>query len=97
MMIIRNVVSSALCLLVILQSCKPQEKKEAVQEHRDTVEQTAVAPVSLPEPYTTKSVKNFSKVVGWPEGRTPQAPEGFLVAKYVSGLNNPRWIYDTQR
>lgn len=95
MMIIRNVISSALCLFVILHSCKPQEKKEVMQEHRDTVEQTAVAPVSLPEPYASRSVKNFSKVIGWPEGRTPQAPDGFVVTKYASGLKNPRWIYVT--
>lgn len=47
----------------------------------------------LPEPYATRSVRNFSKVIGWPEGRTPRAPEGFKVEKFADGLKSPRWIY----
>ena len=48
---------------------------------------------TLPEPYSTKSTKNFSKVIGWPEGKTPIAPEGFEVTKFADGLDHPRWIY----
>ena len=48
---------------------------------------------SLPAPYETKSVMNFSKVIGWPEGRTPTAPEGFKVTRFADGLVSPRWIY----
>jgi glucose/arabinose dehydrogenase len=48
---------------------------------------------SLPPPYATKSVKNYSDVIGWPEGRTPVAPEGFTVTKFADGLQNPRWMY----
>jgi glucose/arabinose dehydrogenase len=80
------------CLL--FQACRPQqEKKETSEAPADTVVQTVTAPVSLPEPYATKSVKNFCKVTGWPENKTPQAPEGFVVTKYADGLRNPRWIY----
>src|SRR5688572_17527426 len=50
---------------------------------------------SLPPPYETKSVKNFSKVIGWPENKTPSAPPGFIVTKFAEGLQNPRWIYVT--
>jgi glucose/arabinose dehydrogenase len=46
-------------------------------------------------PYATKSVKNYSKVIGWPDDRTPQAPRGFIVTKFAEGLQNPRWIYIT--
>ena len=52
-------------------------------------------PDSLPAPYETKSVKNFSKVIGWPENKTPVAPDGFKVTKFADGLQNPRWIYVT--
>ena len=52
-------------------------------------------PDSLPPPYETKSVKNFSKVIGWPENKTPVAPDGFKVTKFADGLQNPRWIYVT--
>ena len=48
---------------------------------------------TLPPPYETKSVKNFSKVIGWKDGTTPVAPPGFTVTKFADGLEHPRWIY----
>ena len=48
---------------------------------------------TLPPPYATKSVTNFSKVVGWENGKTPVAPPGFTVTKFADGLDHPRWIY----
>jgi glucose/arabinose dehydrogenase len=48
---------------------------------------------SLPHPYATASSKNFSKVEGWTNGRTPKAPAGFTVTKFADGLDHPRWIY----
>jgi len=47
----------------------------------------------LPDPFETKSVKNFSKVVGWKADETPQAPSGFTVTKYADGFEHPRWMY----
>ena len=49
----------------------------------------------LPEPFATESVANYSDVVGWKEGETPKAPEGFKVTKYADGFENPRWMYVT--
>ena len=49
---------------------------------------------SFPEPFATKSVSNFSNVLGWENGWTPKAPEGFAVTKYVDGFENPRWLYE---
>ena len=48
---------------------------------------------SLPVPFATKSAKNFSKVVGWEDGKTPVVPQGFMVSKFAEGLDHPRWIY----
>ena len=48
---------------------------------------------ALPEPYATPSVANFPTVVGWPEGSTPRAPEGFEVTPYATGLDYPRWFH----
>ena len=48
---------------------------------------------TLPPPFATKSTRNFSKVIGWSDGKTPIAPEGFVVTKFADSLNNPRWIY----
>lgn len=36
---------------------------------------------------------NFSKVIGWPEGKTPLAPEGFTVSRFADGIKSPRNIY----
>jgi len=81
--------------VLVLAGCNPRKTDKAGSE--DTVQQVAgTAPMaadSLPAPYATKSVKNYSKVVGWAEGKTPQAPDGFEVIKFASGLRNPRWIY----
>ena len=48
---------------------------------------------NLPLPYSTKSSRNFSKVIGWPSTKMPMAPEGFKVTKFAENLVNPRWIY----
>ncbi len=55
--------------------------------------QTSYSKDSLPAPNSTKSTTRFSKVVGWPKGKTPTAPAGFTVTRFADGLDNPRWIY----
>ena len=57
--------------------------------------QAAAQTDSLPLPHATKSVMNFSSVIGWKDGLTPTAPEGFTVTKYTDGFENPRWLYVT--
>jgi glucose/arabinose dehydrogenase len=47
----------------------------------------------LPAPDTNAAKNKFSKVIGWPEGKTPIAPEGFTVTKYAAGFKSPRNIY----
>ena len=47
----------------------------------------------LPAPDTSASATRFSRVVPWPEGRTPAAPPGFTVSLFASGLQRPRWLY----
>lgn len=48
---------------------------------------------TLPPPFATKSVRNNSKVIDWPEGKMPVAPAGFIVTKFADKLDSPRWIY----
>src|SRR5690349_10164525 len=50
---------------------------------------------TLPAPYATKSSMNFSKVIGWKDGKMPVAPAGFTVTRYADGFQNPRWLYVT--
>jgi len=57
-----------------------------------TFAENAEAP-KLPEPYATESVTKHPKVIGWPEGKKPQAPEGFRVEAFVRDIENPRWLY----
>src|SRR5882757_6391186 len=51
--------------------------------------------VALPEPYATVPTKRSSKVIGWPEGKTPLAPAGFKVTRFAGKMNSPRWFYVT--
>lgn len=48
---------------------------------------------ALPPPFATASTRKSSRVIGWPEGKTPVAPQGFEVSVFAKGLANPRWIY----
>lgn len=50
---------------------------------------------TLPAPNATKSVANYSKVIGWQDGKMPVAPKGFVVSQYAIGFQNPRWMYVT--
>ena len=62
------------------------------QVKADTV-QTENQSLYLPKPYATKSATNFTKVLGWHNGRTPVAPSGFTVTKFADNFINPRNIY----
>lgn len=46
----------------------------------------------LPKPYASESVNNNARLVPRPEGAMPQAPVGYVVSHYASGLENPRLI-----
>ena len=46
----------------------------------------------LPAPFATKSAGNDPTIVPRPEGVWPQAPKGFKVGLYATGLDNPRLI-----
>lgn len=52
---------------------------------------TGNKPEQLPEPFATKSVSNYSNVIGWKDGEKPTAPKGFVVTKFAEGFDNPRW------
>ncbi len=81
----------AICTLA---ACNNAGKKTPAQA--DSVAAVPMASAytdSLPAPYATDTVKNFSKVIGWPEGKKPVAPAGFVVTKFADSLRNPRWLY----
>ena len=74
---------AAIAALMTFYKCAPQKKAQSTTQ------------VNLPAPYATPSTKKNSKVIGWPEGKTPIAPEGFVVTKFADKLNSPRWFYVT--
>lgn len=49
--------------------------------------------VTLPPPFATKSAERSPDVVGWPAGKAPTAPPGFVVKRFAEGLAYPRWLY----
>lgn len=90
-MIYRKVYLATLAVL-LLAACSGS-KTVTTTEPGNTEEGYVPDSISLPAPYATPSARNNSKVIGWPEGKTPVAPDGFKVTKFVDGLDNPRWIY----
>ncbi|KAF2513459.1 PQQ-dependent sugar dehydrogenase [Flavobacterium foetidum] len=81
---------------VLISSCQGQvkkEEKEALAKQPGNIVKTAIGEITLPPPYATESKTNHSKVIGWLEGKTPKAPEGFVVTKFADGFTNPRWSY----
>ena len=49
-----------------------------------------ITPADLPAPYATKSAGNGPRIVARPDNAWPQAPAGFVVELYATGLRNPR-------
>jgi glucose/arabinose dehydrogenase len=51
-----------------------------------------ITPADLPRPYATEAVATRSRIVPRPAGTLPQAPPGFTVNLYASGLTEPRVV-----
>jgi len=81
-----KIIFFSICLFVTVENCSSQKK---------TMQATSGTVANLPEPFATPAARKNSKVVGWPEGQTPTAPEGFVVTKFADKLNSPRWFYIT--
>lgn len=89
-----KLITSSVILTLFAASCKNEpSKKEQNAGKEATVETTQGQQVNLPAPFASENKTKFSNVIGWPEGKTPIAPEGFTVTRFVEGLNNPRNIY----
>jgi glucose/arabinose dehydrogenase len=77
-----------LLFIVNIAACKNTKISKSAANDSGTAEV-----IELPAPFATPAARNVSKPIGWPEGKTPVAPEGFSVTKFADGLDNPRWIY----
>ena len=84
--------------LLMLSACKNEKsvsdaEKEELADNGITTVQTAVGPLDLVAPFSSESQVKESKVVGWENGKTPIAPEGFVVTRFADSLEHPRWTY----
>ena len=77
-------------VIPLMIACSSNDQKSA---KTDTVQTSSAKELALPAPDTNATKSKFSKVIGWPEGKTPVAPAGFTVTKFAEKINNPRNIY----
>jgi len=73
-------------------ACNSNSGNKAAQNDSSSADSAAAA-IELPAPDTNASKNSFSKVIGWPAGKTPVAPEGFTVTAFASKIKSPRSIY----
>ncbi|AYN66874.1 sorbosone dehydrogenase family protein [Euzebyella marina] len=93
----KNKLLLVIALLAIV-SCKQEKKvdeetKEELADNGPVTVETGIGPLELVAPFTSESVTKQSKVIGWEEGKTPVAPDGFKVTKFAEELKHPRWTY----
>ena len=62
--------------IIFITSCSPRLNKDS---YNGSVNTSGYQADSLAAPYETKSIQNFSKVVGWKKDEAPVAPPGFTV------------------
>lgn len=83
-----KIIYCAVFCSIALFSCKPKSVTDAPSDQEKANPETDA--LNLPAPDTTASKTKFSKVIGWPDGKTPVAPAGFVVTKFASDLKSPR-------
>ena len=78
-------------ILPLMVACSSNDKQSA--GNKDSIQTSSAQELVLPAPDTNATKSKFSKVIGWPEGKTPVAPAGFTVTKFAEKIKNPRNIY----
>jgi glucose/arabinose dehydrogenase len=72
---------------ILFMACGPEANS---QQTAHTIK-TGTQEITLPAP--GKSHIKLSKVIDWPEGMTPAAPEGFVVTKFAKDIKSPRNMF----
>lgn len=83
---------SGLGIAQVNEDLSEKRKQELANREPDVVE-TAIGPLELPPPFSSESVTKESKVIDWPEDKTPKAPEGFTVSRFADDFKHPRQTY----
>jgi glucose/arabinose dehydrogenase len=84
---------SLLACIAVLQSCGSRSQSEGSATPDTVALPSYKAEIVLPPPNEKESTVKYSKVIGWPDNRTPQVTTGFQVRRFVSGIKSPRNIY----
>lgn len=84
---------SFIAIASILVACHSNTNHQAGQKDSLSTDSTTTAALGLPAPDVKASKNNFSKVIGWPAGKTPVAPAGFTVTAFATKIKSPRSIY----
>lgn len=79
-----HMIAAGVCALALSACNKEPPKGEVTGPGKE---------VTLPAPQGGLPTVHITKAVGWPADKSPQAPAGFKVTRYGSGLVHPRWIY----
>ncbi|UQB69899.1 PQQ-dependent sugar dehydrogenase [Epilithonimonas zeae] len=83
----KNYLLPAIILLVV--SCKDNKNQKGNSgESAEVATQTDT--LKLPAPDEKGAKNKFSNVIGWPENKTPIAPEGFTVSRFAENIKSPR-------
>src|SRR5919201_3865119 len=98
--LVRVLLSAVLLIPALMASAQKRESRPVLtgqdaftdysKEKPGTIRKLTVA--DLPRPFATESVDNDPQLVPRPKDAWPQAPPGFAVQQYASGLSNPRLI-----
>lgn len=80
-----------IAVLPYITACNSQTKNKSAETGSASADTAVNQAPDLPAPSDSKT--NFSKVIGWPEGKTPVAPAGFTVTKFAGKIKSPRNIY----
>ena len=82
---------SLVAISMVILSCSGGARRDSIAQYEPG---TGPADrLQLPAPFASPSVRNTSKVIGWPDGKMPTAAPGFVVSLFADQLNNPRWAY----
>jgi glucose/arabinose dehydrogenase len=85
-----NLIAETALVLVVLAADKPPPFSDYRTQRPGAVHH--IRPGDLPPPGATESTDNGPRLVDRPKDAWPQAPKGFKVEQYASGLDNPRLI-----
>ncbi|WP_294280931.1 sorbosone dehydrogenase family protein [uncultured Chryseobacterium sp.] len=74
-------------VMVLLAGCKDQKKQDTTSKSEVA---TQTDTLKLPAPDEKGAKNKFSNVIGWPAGKAPTAPEGFIVTRFAENIKSPR-------